>query len=258
MTKLALRLSSGALALLLVAGCDGGGGNSAASGGSEDTTARFAAAADTLSQKVQGGQVPPADDPAVKAFEAESSRALQALGTPAMPLDGFESFDKLCAKTAGIVGAYVNAGVDRAPETEKAALMERNVEQHLDTLFTPLLFSARCMAAHMSFFEKEVGDDTGAKAAALAQVRGGAHQQMSGLLEMVGATDLDLPRRRRALDLVADNADEFAIVLSTAQRQQLASAAESLRASLPEDARGQVDKIKTGLTTAPCNALCKM
>lgn len=261
MTKLALRLSAGAIALLLVAGCDGGGGTSAA-GGAEDGTARFTAAADALSAKIEAaakqGQVPPADDPSVKAFEAETARALQALGTPALPLEGFDSFDPLCAKTANIVGAYVSAGVDKAPEAEKAALMERNIEKHMDTLFTPLLFSARCMAAHMPFLEEKVGDDTSSKAAALGQVRSGAYGQMSGLIEMAGASDLDLPRRRRALDLLAENSDEFAIVLNGAQRQQLASMAESIRANLPEDARGQIDKVKTGLANAPCNALCKI
>ena len=258
MTKLAHRLSSGALALLLVAGCDGGGGNSAGSGASQDPTARFTAAADALSAKMKDGQIPPADDPSVKAFDAETGRALQALGTPALPLDGLESFDRLCGKTATIVGAYVSAGADRVAEAEKAALMQRNVEQHMDTLFTPLLFSARCTAAHLPFIEKTVGDNTSEKAAALGQVRNGAYGQMSGLLEMAGASDLDEPRRRRVIDLLAENADEFAIVLSDAQRQELASSAEAVRATLPEDARGQIDKIKTGMSNAPCNALCKM
>jgi hypothetical protein len=239
------------LGLLLVAACDGKGAASA------DTTSNFTTAADALSVRLKAG-VPPVKDPAVAGFEAEASRGLQTLGTPALPLRGFESYDDLCGKTAQIAGAYVNAGTEGASEASKAEIMNRNATQYIDQLFTPLLFSAHCSAAHMPFLEKEAGSDVASKAAALQQVRAGAYGQVSGLLQMAGASDLDEARRQRIVELLAADAPNFAIIFSTAQRQELSNGAESVRANLPDAAKGDVDRIKAGLAGAPCGPLCKM
>jgi hypothetical protein len=256
MSKLSPRVAFGLAALLLAAGCGEGGKEADASG---DTTAQFTAAADALAAKMQGGQVPPADDPAVKAYEAESARAIGALGTAALPLDGFKSFETLCGKSAAIVGGYLSAGASGATEGDRAAAMQRNVEQRLDQMFTPLLFSARCSAAHMPFLAKTVGDDVGGeKAAALGQVRAGALGQASGMIEMASDTTLDTPRRRRIAEQLAADADEFALVLSEAQRRELAASTDRMRATLPEDLRGHADRIRSGLTSAPCGPLCRM
>jgi hypothetical protein len=247
-----LRVSSCLAVSLLVAGCDGAKEKSA------DTTAQFTAAADALSAKLQGGQVPAADDAAVKAFQAEAERGLKVLGTPALPVEGFDSYQAICGKTATIAAAYVNAGVDQAPAAEKAAVMNRNAEQHMDQLFAPLLFSAHCTAAHMPFIQKKAGDDVSSKAAALQQVRAGAFGQAGGLLGMAGADDLDAAQKRRIVQLLAADAPAFATVLSVAQRQELARGADALSAFVPEDLRADVARIKSGFTAAPCESLCKM
>jgi hypothetical protein len=246
------RPSACGLALLLVAGCGAKEGSAPV-----DASASFTAAADALSAKLKAG-APPASDPAVRNFDSEAAKALKTLGTPALPLRGFDSYEDLCGKTATIVGAYVNFGVDQASEASRAELMNRNATQYLDQMFTPLLFSAHCSAAHMPFLEKEAGDQVASKAAALQQVRSGAYGQAGGLLEMAGSGDLDAARKQRIVDLLAADAANFAVVLSPAQRQALANGAESARASLPETARGQVDRIKAGFAAAPCGALCKM
>jgi hypothetical protein len=247
-----LRILSGAAALCLVSGCGGDKEKSA------DTTAQFTAAADALSAKLQGGQVPSAADPAVKAFQAEAERGLKVLGTPALPVGGFESYQALCGKTATLAGAYLNAGVEQAPAADKAALMNRNAEQHMAQIFTPLLFSAHCTAAHMPFIQKTAGDDVAGKAAALQQVRAGAFGQAAGLLGMAGSEDLDAAQKRRIVQLLAADAPAFATVFSLAQRQELAQGAEALSAVAPEDLRADVAKIKAGFTSAPCESLCKM
>src|SRR5690349_16281423 len=68
------RASACALALVLAA-CGKDPGPAVA-----DTTAAFTAAADALAARLKTG-VPAASDPAVKAFDVQSGRALQALGT---------------------------------------------------------------------------------------------------------------------------------------------------------------------------------
>ena len=254
--KSGLFRSTACAVILLLAACDGKGG-SAPADAAADTTAAFTAAADALSAKLEAG-APAASDPAVKAFEAESGKALQTLGTPALPLRGFDSYDDLCGKTATLVAAYVNIGVDKAPEASKAELMNRNATQYLDQMFTPLLFSAHCSAAHMPFLEKEAGDDVAAKAAALQQVRGGAYGQVTGLLQMAGDRSLDEARRRRIVDLVGADAANFAIILSPDQRREIAAAVDSVKASLPDADKPAADKIKTAFATAPCGPLCKM
>lgn len=240
------RASASLLVLALLAACGGA-----------DGTADFTAAADALEAKLKAG-APAAADPAVKAFQDQTAKGLEILGTPALPLRGFDSYEQLCGKTATIVGAYVNLGVDKAPEAEKIALMNRNAEQYLDQMFTPLLFSAHCSARHMPFLEKQVGGDVAGKAAALQQVRGGAQGQMAGLLQMAGDASLDAPRRRRVVDLLAADAKDFAIVFSPAQRQELAGTVDQVRATLEVEAKPAADRIKAGLAEAPCGALCKM
>jgi hypothetical protein len=246
------------LALLLLAGC----GQSASEAGG-DTSPAFVAAADALAAKLAStgddAKVPPASDPAVRSFEAEAGKALDTLGTPALPIRGFDSYTDLCGKTVGIVSAYVNVGVAQLPETERPAAMNRNVDQHIDLIFTPLLFSTHCTAAHMPFIEKRVGDsDLGDQSEALRQVRDGAYGQVSGLLEMAGDADLDAKRRRRIVDLLAADAGNFAIILSRQQRQELGAMAERVGSGLPEDARAQASKIRAGLEQASCRRLCTM
>lgn len=258
--KSGLFRSTACAVILFLAACDDKGGSASADSPAEataDATAAFTAAADALSAKLKAG-APAASDPAVKAFEAESGKALQTLGTPALPLRGFDSYDDLCGKTATLVAAYVNLGVDKAPEASKAELMNRNATQYLDQLFTPLLFSAHCSAAHMPFLEKEAGGDVAAKAAALQQVRSGAYGQASGLLQMAGDPSLDAARRRRIVDQLNVDAAHFAIILSPAQRQELGAGADAVRATLPEADKAGADKVKAALTGAPCGPLCKM
>lgn len=260
MNRNILAASCCVVALLLAGGC---GQSGSEAGGAGDTAPGFVAAADALAAKLSAsandGRVPAPSDPAVQGFEAESGKAMSTLGTPALPIRGFDSYEQLCGKTVGIVSGYVNAGLARVPEAEKAAAMNRNVDQHIDQIFTPLLFSTHCTAAHMPFIQKTVGSsDLGDKAGALRQVRDGAYGQVSGLLEMAGDTDLDAARRRRIVDLLAADAGNFAIILSRQQRQELGAMAERVGTGLPEDARAQASKIRAGLEQASCHRLCTM
>ena len=254
MSQLPLRRSTFIAAFLVLAAC----GESKEEAKAADASAQFAASADALAAKLETGQVPPATDPAVKAYQAQTASALQTLGTPALPVDGFKSFEALCGKGARVVGAYVSAGTAQLPEAQRPAAMERNITERIDLVFTPLLFSAHCSAAHMPFLAETVGDDVGSKAAALGQIRGGAFGQALGLMQMAGATELDLGRRRQLLDLLTRDAGNFAIALSPAQREQLSETATELRSRLPEELRAQVDGIKSAFASAPCGPLCKM
>lgn len=250
--KSGLFRSTACALVLLLAACDNDGAPAPA-----DTTASFTAAADALAAKLKTG-APAASDPAVKAFDAATAKALQTLGTPALPLRGFDSYDDLCGKAATLVGAYVGLGVDKAPAASQAEVMTRNVTQYLDQMFNPLLFSAHCSAAHMPFLEKTASDDVADKANSLIQVRFGAYGQVSGLLQMAGDASLDEPRRRRIVDLLAADAARFAIILSPGQRRALAETTDEVRATLPDADKAQADKIKAGFTGAPCGPLCKM
>jgi hypothetical protein len=193
----------------------------------------------------------------VRAFDAESGKALQTLGTPALPLRGFDSYDELCGKTDAIVSAYVNLELDQAREASKAEIKTRNASQYLDQMFTPLLFSAHCSAAHMPFLEETAGDDV-ATQASLKPVRIGTWGQVGGLLEMAGDPSLGQARRRRIVDLVAADAANFAIILSPGQRRDLAGRVDAVRATLPDADKAQADKIKATLAGAHCGPLCRV
>jgi hypothetical protein len=248
------RAAASLAVLILAAGCEKGPG--------AEQTAEFTAAADALSEKVEAaskqGQTVPASDPAVKAFQDQSARALEALGTPALPVDGFDSFQPLCGKTAAVVQAYLTAGVGGGTDAEKAAAMERNAAAALETIFTPLLFAARCTAAHMPFLEETAGDKAAAKPEAQQQVRTGAQAQLAGLLQLGVASDLDPARRRQALDVAAANAGNFAIALNQAQRGELAALAGQVAGALQGEDAARAQKAKQAIEGAPCNALCKL
>lgn len=262
-----LATSACSVALLLVAGCGDSGAKGDKAATSADQTQAFVSAADALSAELgkpgEKAQMPPPGDAAVKAFDEQTSKGLATLGTDALPIRGFDSFDDLCGKTAEIVQAYVSTGLDpSASQAEQQQLMLDNVNKHMDQIFSPLLFSAHCTAVHMPFIEKTITvDDLQSKADAVRQVRDGAYGQVSGLLEMAGDTSFDLDRRRRILDLLAKDAHEFAIVLSQSQRRQLADMARQVGSGLPADAReakANAEKIATALRQAPCETLCQV
>jgi hypothetical protein len=220
----------------------------------------YGKAADTLIAKLGGGAtIPPANDPAVKAYDEEAGKAMAAVGTPTLPASGFDTFDHLCGKSTTIIQAYVNAGVPAgADPAARAQAMNANAEKYLDQMFTPLLFSAHCTAAHLPFIEGTMSDrDVAQKASAIQQVRGGAWGQAVGLLQMAGASDLDAARKKRIMDLLAGDAANFAIVFTPAQRQQLAEGARQVKPSLPAETQGEADKVAGDIEKAPCGRLCK-
>lgn len=251
--------SACALLTTLVAGC----GEEAAKTAAAPTLAQdFEKSADALAARLsgQGAQMPAATDPVVTGFEAQATKALTALGTPALPVDGFETFEGLCARTAKIVGAYIGAGAsaEGSGGAEDQKRMEANVARYVDQMFTPLLFAAHCSAAHLPFLEKRLDPADTSKAAALQQVRSGAFAQTVGLMQMAAADDLDPERKRRIANLLAQDAASFAIALNQEQRRQAARMAGELRSRLPEDSRAQADKIKAGFENAPCGKICSM
>ena len=261
-----LKTSACAALLLAATACgegEGSGGNSAGKTGSLAT--EFERSADALIAKVgqpgEKAEMPAAGDPAVKACDAQASKAMAALGTPALPVDGFESFGALCGKTAAIVGAYAGAGVgdpNGAAGAAQQQKMTENVERHLDQMFTPLLFAAHCSAAHLPFLQEQVDPADSSKAAALQQIRAGAYAQMVGLIQMAAAPDLDAGRKGRIADLLAQDAPKFAIALSAGQRKEIAGMAKELSPLLPEASRDEADKLRTGIEAAPCGKLCAM
>jgi hypothetical protein len=142
-------------------------------------------------------------------------------------------------------------------ESARAEAMNRNVTTHIDRIFTPLLFSAHCTAMHMPFLEERMTiSDLSSKKDAIEQVRGGAYQQVNGLLEMAGADDLDPARKTKIVDMVAADAGKFAIVMNAGQRKAIGDAAQSIKAALPEASRAKADAIQSGFAQAPCGKLC--
>ena len=252
MNRLVFRASLASACLLLVAGCGDTEPKAA------DTKDQFGAAADALTAKLAApGTAPGADDPTVKAFEAESERALTALGTPSLPIRGFESYEDLCGKALKVVGAWTGRGTEALPEQARAEAMNRNAAQHMDRIFTPLLFSAHCSALHMPFLEETISiADLAGKKAAVQQVRDGAFQQVNGLLEMAGADDLDDAKKAKIVDMLSADAPKFAIVLNAAQRKSAGEAAQGIKGALPEASRAKADSIARGFAEAPCGKLC--
>jgi hypothetical protein len=245
-----------AASALLVAGCGGSGTSAKGSALAADYDKAADALLARMSDPAAKGQLPGKDDPAVKDYDDAASRAMAAVGTGDLPATGFDSFDRICGKGTKIIQAYVNGGTGAA--TADVQTMNANVQRYMDQMFTPLLFSAHCTAAHLPFIDKTISDsDLRTKAAAVAQIRGGAWGQASGLLEMAGDPTFDSARRQRIMDMLAGDAGNFALVFSAAQRQELARTAQSIKPLLPKDSQPDADRVSEAVAKAPCGKLCK-
>jgi hypothetical protein len=241
-------------AALLVSGCNGSGTSAKGSALAAD----FDQAADALLAKMAAakGQLPGKDDPAVRNYDDAASRAMAAVGTDDLPATGFDSFSRICGKGSKIIQAYANGG--SAAGAVDAQTMTANFQRYIDQMFTPLLFSAHCTAAHMPFLDKTFTEqDLKSKAAAVAKIRGDAWAQASGLLEMAGDPTLDAERRQRIMDVLAGDAGNFAIAFSAVQRQELSSTAQSIKPLLPKDSQPDADRISDAVAKAPCGKFCK-
>ncbi|MBV8685872.1 MAG: hypothetical protein JOZ90_00195 [Alphaproteobacteria bacterium] len=244
---------------LLAAGCGGGGDT--------EETAALVKTGQALEAKLgapgANARMPGKDDADVKAFDSEAEKGLTALGSDRLPVQGMDSYEKLCGPAAKIIAAYASAGVgtnaDGTLQTDdraKVAAMSANVERYMDQMFTPLLFAAHCTAVHIPKVEEQVDSKPeGKKAEAMAQIRNGAFGQAAGLLQIVGDPSLDEAKRRKALDLIARDAGNFAIAMSPEQRQQFARLADAVGQAMPA-AKAQADRIKAAASKAPCGKLC--
>jgi len=245
-----MRFFAGLAGAAILAGCTNAGGS-----GDTALAADYGKAADALIAKLGPGKpIPPATDPDVRAYEAQASKATAAIGTDALPATSFDTFGALCGKATTIIQAYLHGGAagEASPEA-----MNANAVRYIDQLFTPLLFSARCTAAHLPFVETTLSEqDLKDKPQAVQQIRGGAFGQATGLLQIATDPSLDAPRRKRAIDLLAGDAGKFAIVFNAEQRRQLADAARQAQATLPPELKSQAERISTDIASAPCGKLC--
>ncbi|HEX5182339.1 MAG TPA: hypothetical protein VFW19_04200 [Allosphingosinicella sp.] len=244
--------------VLIFAGCGAAGGEEAAS---------FVKAGQALEAKVGApgakSDMPAADDPDVRAFNAAAEKALIDLGTPAMRVDGLGSYDRLCGSVAKITAAYLSAGVGPVGDgglpmndQAKVAKMTENANRYMEQLFVPLLYSAHCTAVHLPAIEKDITDrDVHEKADAMAKIRNGAYGQAAGLLQMAGSGDIPADKRKRILDLLARDGANFGIAFGPDQKQALVQGAQQIGAALP-DAKAQTDRFATDLRKTPCGKLC--
>jgi hypothetical protein len=246
--------------LLALAACSGGAGVG-------DQSAALVKAGQALEAKVgapgQNAQMPGADDPDVKAFNAEAEKGLTALGTASMPVDGLNSYDRLCGSAAKITAAYVSAGLGAMGpgglpmnDQAKVAKMTENANRYMGQMFVPVLYSAHCTAVHLPSVDKALSSqDTSGKVAAMAQIRNGAYGQATGLLQMAASADIGSDKRKTVLDLLLRDAGNFGLAFNRVQRQQFGQMADQA-AQISADAKPQIDKIKAAVDRAPCGKLC--
>lgn len=251
--------------ILLVSGVSqlfSGGGNGSLE--SSEIGRDFVEAADTLSAELgepgQKSQMPAVDDPAVRAFNEQAEKAITALGTPALPVDGLDSFQGLCGKASSIMTAYISAGTGAAgagaTSAAQEALMAANSERYADQMFTPILFSARCMAVHLPALDEQVDPSSAERRAGVVQIREGAFQQTAGLMQMAADPKLDAVRKRRLVERLAADAPGLGMAFAHNQRQQLAAMTQALRGLLPPELQGQADRIRSGIMAARCGKIC--
>jgi hypothetical protein len=250
-------------AAAMVAACSGGGSGA----GAADPSAKLIQTAAALEKKLgapgEKAQMPAADDPDVRAFDSEADRALIELGTPAMPVAGSDSFDRLCGPATNITAAYVSAGLGGASanglpvnDPAKTAKMNENATRYMAQMMTPLLYLGHCTAVHMPVVDKEFeGRDLSGKAAAVAQVRNGAYGQFTGLVQLAASPDIQPEQRKRVMNVLVRDTGSFAVAFSPAQRQELGATIDQAAQASPEF-KAQAGRIRADIANAPCRKLC--
>jgi hypothetical protein len=260
------RVFFGATGVAVVAMVAAGTG-AAGGAGAADPFAKLIQTASALEKKLgapgEKSQMPSADDPDVRAFDSEANRALTELGTPAMPVAGSDSFERLCGPATNITAAYVSTGLGVAnanglpvDDQAKAAKMNENASRYMAQMMTPLLYLGHCTAVHMPVIDKEFeGSDLSGKAAAVAQVRNGAYGQFTGLVQLAGSSDIQPAQRKKVIDVLVRDTGSFAVAFSRAQRQELGATVDQAAQASPEF-KAQADRIRADVANAPCRKLC--
>jgi hypothetical protein len=217
-------------------------------------------------------RAPAAADPVMVRATSQAEAMRAVIGTPKLPITELSTMNGLCVPALNVMLGYFDIGLaartkaattDAERQTIKNQVETENSTRYFDQLLPFMLLNVRCNANHMPVIEALMasipgGQTTSAQRDAIAQIHGGALQQIEGLTTAAADPAAGEARRQRLLGELAHDVDLMLIPLTPADKAAMTQELGKLRPSLSVAGKAQADTITTALTKSGCGRLCSM
>ncbi|WP_285713545.1 hypothetical protein [Erythrobacter oryzae] len=248
----------------------------------DSTPADFARAVASLSARLgtieTGPEIATTDQAANAADLAVIERALDVLGTPAFPVDGFATFESVCEAVNrlsvrhGLDGVSAMARPPGSPPPTPAelqvltakvvALQSRNAARYPDAITVLAGGGMRCMVKHfpaITAFLAELPEAelTPARLKGADGMRRGGTQALLGFMIVLREPATTPANRARVIAYVAEVAAPLAGVLTPQMRADLAAKLEALPPTQDAGVLETTQLLKTALADTGCEGLCR-
>jgi hypothetical protein len=236
-------------------------------------TAPYMAATQALVDTIsKANAAPAATDPVLLRATREAETLRAVIGTPKLPITELSTMNSLCVPALNVMLAYFDIGLDArlkaAPvDTDRQALKNQveteNAARYFDPALPFMLLNVRCNASHMPVIEKfmasiPAGQMTSTQLQGVSQIRGGARDQIQGLITAAADPAAGEARRLRLLGELARDIDLMLMPLTTADKAGIAQEVQAMRPSLSVAGKAQADTITAALKASGCGRLCSV
>ena len=215
-------------------------------------------------------RAPPAPgDAATTKSLSDIKTAMDALGTPAFPIDGANTFTAVCAPLTQIGLRYVLSGANDVPGFKEngqsstpamQALESANSTRYQDALMLFAAENTRCTALHLPWYSQMwagLSDaDRAARLDSTHQIRSGIAQMFINAAQSATQPAFSKPNRDLAITTAATYADTFASVLPVSERAQLLVQIAQIAPNLAADYPKEFATIVKALARTDCTGLC--
>jgi hypothetical protein len=250
-------------------------------GGQEAPQADFAKAVAALSERLgpteSGPHIESTDTAANAADLAVIEQALDQLGTPAFPLDGFASFEAVCDPLNRLSVRHLLDGAaelrrpaDAPPPTATEtqaftarlqALQLRNAARYQDQMTVLSAGGLRCMVKHfpaLAAFAAGLPPEqvTITRLNGIRQMRLGSMQSLLGFTTALRDPTTTAANKARLRAYLTEIAPPLAAALTPELRVSLTAQLDSLPPTLDREAQATTDALKAALAITTCEGLC--
>lgn len=256
-------------------------GISSAAAAQETSAAAFVRAAMALDQRlgpIETGPLVAATDSAANASDiATIERAMAAFATPAFPVDGFTTFERVCEPLnrlsvrhaldgASALRRPAGAAPPNAQETaaitaQLQALRQQNAVRHQDAMIILSTSSTRCTVAHFPVLAQFLAglpsaELTPVRIGGVTQMRLGIAQTLFGAATALRQDGTSAANRGRLLALINDLATPFSRALTPELRREFQTALQGLPATTDAQTLAATAALSAALRDEGCAELC--
>lgn len=208
----------------------------------------YLAAAGALKSRLEKGTTPPTlPDPLVRNFQDQALALSRVLGGPTLPTTEVSDFFAICQPAADIFVDYM-------------VLSDSDIPRYRDEALPAWMFALHCMAQFVPAIQARLA--TGAVALTPTQVdggrtmRGGLFKILASISELIPSGEMGPDYPERFVDLLAQDAEPLAALLTLDQRAQLLAKYKVLARIAPTDQKARYDRWLAALASTDCQGFC--